>query len=55
MYVYYSPGTCKYLENWNSYKHDDPSKQFPLEGTFLFSLREVAVPFIIFLLISFKV
>ncbi|XP_043372877.1 uncharacterized protein LOC119857665 [Dermochelys coriacea] len=34
MYVHYGPGTCRYLENWNCYMRDNPSKQFPLEGTF---------------------
>ncbi|CAM5134498.1 unnamed protein product [Eretmochelys imbricata] len=34
MYVYYGPKTCRYLENWNFYTRDNPSKQFPLEGTF---------------------
>ncbi|KAG6923350.1 hypothetical protein G0U57_020911, partial [Chelydra serpentina] len=34
MYVYYGPKTCRYLKDWNSFMRENPSKQFPVEGTF---------------------
>ncbi|KAG6934608.1 hypothetical protein G0U57_016788 [Chelydra serpentina] len=34
MCVYYGPKTCRYLKNWNSFTRENPSKQFPVEGTF---------------------